>query len=157
MGNIHTSRPKSSPNRTVKLPAASIQHRQRAVFLKQTLLLRQFTLTFKFKWCHGQAQASTVLVAPAHHMLSTYLIHSSRSASTGDLHCPGTAAAHHFCFCSSEKVLVIRVIWMAMYFSCTSNTATAQVILRGLLFLYGFNSFPKLYFLCSVTGSRNTS
>ena len=55
---------------------APVWHRQKAVSPKQALLLGQFILTFKLKWCHGQAQASTVLVGPAGHILSIYLINS---------------------------------------------------------------------------------
>lgn len=53
-----------------------VGHRQKVVSLKQGLLLGQVVLTFKFKWCHGQAQASTVLVGPAGHILSMYLMDS---------------------------------------------------------------------------------
>lgn len=53
-----------------------VQHRQKAVSLKQALLLGQVVLTFQFKWCHGQAQASAVLVGPAGHIPSMYLINS---------------------------------------------------------------------------------
>lgn len=53
-----------------------VQHRQKAISPKQALLLEQFVWTFKFKWCHGQAQASTFLVGPAGHAVSIYLINS---------------------------------------------------------------------------------
>lgn len=51
-------------------------YRQKAVSPKQSLLLGQVILTFKFKWCHGQAQASTVLVGLAGPILSIHLINS---------------------------------------------------------------------------------
>lgn len=83
---------------------------KKSISLTQALLLRQLVLTFKFKWCHGQAQASTDLVGPAVQILSIYFINSKRYASMGDLYCPGIAKAHSSHFCFSEKVLLCRII-----------------------------------------------
>lgn len=49
-----------------------VQHRQKAVSPKEGNLV----LTLKFKRCHGQARASTVLAGPAGPILSVYFIDS---------------------------------------------------------------------------------
>lgn len=61
-----------------------VGNRQKAVSLNQALLLGQVVWTFKFKWCHCQAQALTVLVGAAGHILTVYLIDSERAAGAGD-------------------------------------------------------------------------
>lgn len=100
---------KSSLNGMVKLQQPLVQTKSHFSKIRPCSWGNSF-LSFIFKWCHGQAQACTVSVAPAVHILSINLINSSGSASRVGLCCLLTVMAHSFHFCFSENILIFRVI-----------------------------------------------